>query len=319
MVNRNTKYWSFTWDTNVRQRHLPKEDQLVRFLNKITTEFVFQKEKGTIKQKEHYQGALTLIGARQSKKQVLQIFEEQFKNVAGLTLNKVYDKVALYAYVTKSEGRVSGPFYGGVNDMYDTTVAGTELRSWQKGLLDFLKFGLGDKVFRDRKIIWVEDQVGNTGKSFFQKYLRIGQRDITVRKLPVSTVDRLISAVTKIVKSDKIDLFMINLTRTQGEEQSFKDLFAAIEDIKDGYIADTMYGKYNECVFESPLIIIFANCSLTDYEQYLSKDRWLPVVIDRDREIRYHDKLDWQPHIPTKEPITLEELADDLGEKRKKV
>jgi hypothetical protein len=106
---------------------------------------------------------------------------------------------------------------------------------------------------------------------------------------------------------------MINLTRSRGGGQSFKDLFAAIEDIKDGYIVDTMYGNYNECVFESPLIIIFANCSLREYEKYLSKDRWLQLVINRDGEIRYEDESVWEPHIPLTKYLSLKELTQILG------
>ena len=78
----------------------------------------------------------------------------------------------------------------------------------------------------------------------FQKWLRLGQRDIIARKLPVSSVERLISAVTKLTREQEVDLLMINLTKTKGENQSLED---------------TMYGKYIEAIFESPLILVFTN------------------------------------------------------------
>ena len=71
----------------------------------------------------------------------------------------------------------------------------------------------------------------------------VGQREIIARKLPVSSVERLISAVTKLTREQEVDLLMINLTKTKGENQSLEDMFAAIEEIKDGFIVDTMYGK----------------------------------------------------------------------------
>lgn len=282
----NTKYWSFTWDTNIAQKKLPSEESLNQFLGLISEDYIFQKEKGSIKEKEHYQGVLTLIGPRVSKKRLLEKFEQKFLNVKGLTLSKVFSRVALETYVTKTEGRVSGPYSGGINSMFDSKMQQAELRQWQQDLFYFLKVAKTSKSFRSRKIIWVQDIVGNTGKSFFQKWLRTGQRDITARKLPVSTIERLISAVTKVVKKDAVDLFMINLTRTQGEDQSYKDLFAAIEDIADGYVVDTLYGNYVECTYKSPVMIIFSNFKLEDFRQYLSNDRWVEFQIDSDNEIQ---------------------------------
>ena len=73
-------------------------------------------------------------------------------------------------------------------------------------------------IIRERKIIWVEDNIGYIGKSKFQKWLRLGQRDLILiaRKLPVSSVERLISVVTKLTKEQDVDVLMINLTKSRG-------------------------------------------------------------------------------------------------------
>lgn len=110
------------------------------------------------------------------------------------------------------------------------------LLDWQLDLYNYLKSKLNYKNFRGRKVIWLEDFQGNTGKFTLLKWLRIGRKEIISRKLPISLTERLISAVSKVTSETKIDLFMINLTRSQGEEQSFKDLFSAIEEIVDGYL-----------------------------------------------------------------------------------
>ena len=288
-MHRNTKYWFFTWETNIIQKQLPNVEKLKKFLNKISDVGTFQIEKGGLKGKIHYQGIFTLSGPRLSKIQVLNAFREDFDNTGGLTISKIFDKTLALNYVTKEETRVDGPYYCGKNQEVQQEMLETKLNKWQESLFDFLILKKNDKVFRDRKIIWVEDKVGNTGKSYFQKWLRLGQSDFIARKLPVSTVERLISAVSKVTKSVKVELFMINLTRTQGEEQSFKGLFAAIEDIKDGFVVDTLYGKYDESIFVPPLIVIFSNSSLNDYEKYLSKDRWLRLIIDANKEIEQLD------------------------------
>jgi len=278
MTHTNTKYWSLTWETNIKQKKLPNEEALLSFFDRVADECVFQYEKGAQKKKEHIQGTFTLSGARQSKTSVLKLFELTFKNVSGLTISSVYDKVAIKSYVTKEEGRTKGPFYGGKKEMYDNGMAACKLRRWQSQLFKII-IGPEQEALKDRKVIWVQDSCGNTGKSWFQKWLRIGQKQMVVRSLPVSSVDRLISAVNIINKTQKVDAYTIDLTRTQGEDQSYKDLFSSIEQIKNGYVVDVMYGKYNEAIFKPPLVIIFTNKEHDVFRHYLSGDRWKVYTI----------------------------------------
>lgn len=273
-----------TWDTNIKQKKLPDEEALLSFFDRVADDCVFQYEKGTQKQKEHVQGTFTLSGPRKSKTAVLELFKTTFKNIGGLTLNPVYDKVAIKSYVTKAEGRTKGPFYGGKNEMHDREFASKKLRKWQKQLFEILT-GDQQEILKDRKVIWVQDDSGNTGKSWFQKWLRIGQKKIVVRGLPISSVDRLMSAVNIICKTHKVDAFTIDLTRTQGEDQSFNDLFSSIEMLKNGYIVDVMFGKYNEAIFSPPMIIIFTNNSIEEFKRYLSADRWEVYTISPDGEL----------------------------------
>lgn len=261
---------------------MPNKNKLNLFLNKTCDFAAFQLECGEKAKKMHYQGAFTLTGVRQSKIGLLKLFQEDFKNTSSLTLQKVHDKEAVIKYVTKEETRIEGPFYCGKKEKFDLKMSMMSLRDWQLEFLNYLKSKLDNKEFRGQKIIWLEDLVGNTSKSTLLKWLRVGQKEIISRKLPVSSVEHLISAVSKVTADRKIDLFMINLTRTRGEDQSFKDLFSSIEEILDGYCVDVMYGKYVEAIFNPPLIVRFTNERITDYLNYLSKDRWVRLVIDSD-------------------------------------
>ena len=78
MQHNNTKYWAFTWETNVRQKKLPDEESLIKMLNWIADYGQFQKERGEKNSKLHYQGCFTLTGPRQSKRGVLSLFEKGF-------------------------------------------------------------------------------------------------------------------------------------------------------------------------------------------------------------------------------------------------
>lgn len=127
-MNGNTKYWCFTWNTNISQKKLPNESFLMNYLNEISETGVFQLERGEIKAKPHYQGTFSLIGERQSEKRLLSSFQQRFKNVGGLTLSPAYDKVAAAAYASKECGRIRGPFYVGAQELYSTEVAQLGLR-----------------------------------------------------------------------------------------------------------------------------------------------------------------------------------------------
>lgn len=283
-MNTNTKYWSFTWQTNAKQKTIPNEGSLSIFFNGIADYCTFQYEIGDKLKKEHIQGHFTLSGLRQSKTKTLDLFKQRFKNISGLTISPVYDKLAIEKYTTKEDGRIKGPYYCGKQEKYDMSMTTLNLYPWQKTLFKIMT-GPQQAFLKDRKVIWVEDACGNTGKSVFLKWLRTGQKQLLVRKLPVNSVDRLLSAINLINKQNAVDLFVIDLTRTQAKTQSFEDLFAAIEDIKNGYTVDVMYGKYNETTFDPPMIAIFTNNSINEFRQYLSDDRWQVYKIGPEKKL----------------------------------
>lgn len=284
MIHRNTKYWSFTWETNISQKKLPTKDSLINLLNKIASESIFQYEIGKVKKKVHIQGIFDLAGPRQSKTRVLTLFKDHFLNVSGLTLSPTYDKFAVRRYVTKTEGRVKGPYYGGKEEMYEEKMSSMKLHGWQKSLFEILT-GPNQKKLKERKVIWVEDSCGNTGKSWFVKWLRTGQKKITVRSLPISNVDRLLSSVYLINKKHQVDAYCIDFTRTRGRDESYYDLFSAIEQIKNGYVMNVMYGRYQEAIFDPPMILIFSNQKLKRFQHFLSKDRWQGYFINSDQKL----------------------------------
>ena len=70
-------------------------------------------------------------------------------------------------------------------------------------------------------------------------------------------------------------------------------MFAAIEEIKNGYVVDMMYGKYEEAILRPPMIVIFTNQEMKYYKKYLSTDRWVRFVINSDKDlIEYEEGVD---------------------------
>ena len=89
MVNRNTKYWFFTWEVNAVQRKLPAKEKVKTFLYRIADYAQFQEEVGNKKKNLHYQEYLELSGSRISKRKLLDTFKANFRNIGGLTVSKV--------------------------------------------------------------------------------------------------------------------------------------------------------------------------------------------------------------------------------------
>ena len=113
----NTKYWFFTWEVNISQRKLPSKEKLKSFLDRVSDYAQFQEEVGEKKGNLHYQGCFELSGPRISKRKLLDTFKDNFKNIGGLTVSKVFSKEAVLAYTSKQETRC------GRNEMYDNKFA----------------------------------------------------------------------------------------------------------------------------------------------------------------------------------------------------
>lgn len=84
--------------------------------------------------------------------------------------------------MTKEETRLKSPFYAGNKIKFDLELANSmELKPWQQDLFDFMK---NHKEFlRDKKVIYVKDEKGGSGKSTFIKWLRTAQRYFKFRAL----------------------------------------------------------------------------------------------------------------------------------------
>jgi hypothetical protein len=284
-MNNQTRHWSFTWNTNVESHKLPNKDKLKVFMDTNAENAVFQLEKGLIKDKEHYQGCFTLIGPRKSKSYVLKTFEKRFSNISGLSIQIISNLEATLKYTTKSETRVAGPWYCGSLEIHDETYENMDLRPWQHDLYQLMVDIKTEKqpdykLFRDRYIIWAYDPIGGSGKSEFIKWLCIGQKQLKVIKLPISSVTQLISAVADVTKKNTIDVFVIDDTRTKGANTNFEDMFEVIETIKNGHVVSSMYGKYVQSIFKRPMVVFFTNTGPREYKEKLSKDRWYPMKIE---------------------------------------
>eukprot|EP00481_Brizalina_sp_1-RS-2013_P001407 TRINITY_DN3518_c0_g1_i1.p1 TRINITY_DN3518_c0_g1~~TRINITY_DN3518_c0_g1_i1.p1 ORF type:complete len:107 (+),score=12.12 TRINITY_DN3518_c0_g1_i1:404-724(+) len=73
-------------------------------------------------------------------------------------------------------------------------------------------------------------------------------------------------------------MYIIDIPRTLGEDDSIMSIISVIEHIKDGYMVSSMYGKYQTLTMEPPHVIVFANMPCP--RGLMSLDRWDCYNID---------------------------------------
>jgi hypothetical protein len=146
------------------------------------------------------------------------------------------------------------------------------LYPYQQALLDVIK-----KPADKRAIIWVYEQIGNTGKTAFARELHINNQFIYASKGTEADIKQMMTAEAKAKDENKnksmlielkINGLVINLTR----ENVNKAPYSVMEAIKDRVIFSGKYKSASYIFEEVPHVIVMANAA-PDYDK-LSKDRW---------------------------------------------
>jgi len=239
MVHYYQRKWVFTWNAN-DDGQLVDCHKLQNLLNEIAKQGVFQSERGKKNARMHYQGRFELKGSRTGKKQLLKMF-----GVLGCTKNLTFRpelSVDSTEYCTKTDTRISGPWYVGLSSYRrKNSIMTIRLRKWQQQLLNQLKGPLA-KTFRGRKLIWIQDEHGGAGKSTFLKYLCSQKEGLNFKKLPLDRPDRIRMMVCKVTEKEDVDPFCFDFTRTLDENTTIRSMFQVLKEIKNGHIVSAMFG-----------------------------------------------------------------------------
>jgi hypothetical protein len=161
----------------------------------------------------------------------------------------------------KAVSRVLTPFprsyYG-----EDSLIVETSPYPWQKYILSKL-----NSAFDPRRIYWIWDPSGSTGKSFFQKYLYwTRQKEVLI--LPIASV----KDVTYLrAQNPEATIILCNFTRTFSRAEALREIYSSIESLKDGIFTSVKY--QSKFVSTShPHIVIFSN--FLPHMHSMSIDRW---------------------------------------------
>ena len=148
-------------------------------------------------------------------------------------------------------------------------------RTWQKEVLRRL-----DEEPHPRRIVWVYDKYGDSGKSALCKYLMVTDPEscyVVNQMGGMSNFATIIQTAMQSRWNGKV--MLIDLARDSQE----KAIYEPLESLKNGVVTATKY-RGSTMVFDNPHVVVFANFE-PDYKR-VSVDRWAEsvIVIDEDHD-----------------------------------
>lgn len=190
---------------------------------------------------------------------------------------------ALQHYVMKQDTRVGDKQWNdkqkepGIGCIYKPRYKGEELkkifdspRPWQLWINNLLK-----EEPDDRTVHWIVEEHGNVGKSALVKAWCF--HDDSCQKIPIGTASQLKSFCCTIKQKRT---YFLDIPRSLGRDSNMRDVFEAIEELKNGFINSCMYGLPKSLFMDPPHVLCFAN--FIPDQNLVSIDRWKLHKIDQE-------------------------------------
>jgi len=278
--------WFFTFN-NYKEEDIKI---LIDTFDDICNKFVFQEEEGegifsvnddsieikTILKKgtKHLQGVIFL-----NKK----MRPSEFNLTNKIHWEGTKSKQKAIEYCSKAKTRVGKTYVKGIELKKQLIIEldcnENNFYPYQKEIFELIK----EKPDK-RKIIWIYEKEGNTGKSEFIKYLGINNLSVQCSMKKSNDMINLINNKLSDEKgnrnSDDIKCICLDIPRSFDLNNLS---YEGLEDIKNGSCVNTKY-KCNTLYFNRPHIVIFSNYEPINKES-LSNDRWKIGMIDKNKKI----------------------------------
>jgi hypothetical protein len=278
------KNWVFTWNSHKDEDFIAQEE-LESLLKGYAKTYCFQLEMAS---RLHYQG-LFVLPIRKRKQTILNdiakllatLYPEKNYSIKNLTVEKMNATIEeATEYCTKSETSIALPVYSYDIQPYipsDLVVLTKDENyyMWQRDVLERItdkrEFTKDFKITAadDRSIVAIVDPQGNSGKSKFVKNLCF-HNPYEVAKLAFGSAQQLRSAV---ISAGPKRVYFLDIPRTLGLSDNIDDIISTVEDIKNGFVVSSMYGKHQQLMMPPPHIVIFSNKEINP--TLISYDRWV--------------------------------------------
>ena len=183
--------------------------------------------------------------------------------------------------IYESLGKIDKEAFDTYRKYLKVDISHVVLRKWQQDAMKFFDSPT------QRQVIWVTDQSGGKGKTFFQKYVvgyfgrsRVATLDLRVKHANACNVLKKLPLAT-------VDIFLFNDGRSQSGEDL--NLYRLLEDIKDGQATTSKYDNDN-IQFKTPnTVMIFSN-TYPNLNK-LTNERWLVLHPNDDGLKDFTDEL----------------------------
>jgi hypothetical protein len=273
--------------------HLLPQHDYDTFLKDNFERYCYQLEKGQEGGRIHYQ-TVVIPKIKSRPQTIVNKFKSYCKEnsihyedgcITVQPLASTYDEGVKYC--TKTDTRLEGPWSSHI--LYlgnDLDVLERKPFKWQVELFNIFLYPdkKGITPSDARTIHWVNDSTGCSGKSLFTKYLCFNYPSCV--KISFSTATQLRKSLARLGQRQ---MYVVDIPRTLGREDSIDDLISVLEDLKNGHITSSMYGEYDCLFMNAPHVLIFSN-TLPNVSR-LSKDRWKIWTIERDGSL-FRESID---------------------------
>lgn len=243
---------------------LPKlREALIISLRNLTKKWCFQLEKAPTSGHLHLQGRFSLKtkGRMNQAKEVFKTIPKEWMKAAHLSPTSTENRDNQF-YVMKEETRIQGPWMD--TDLYvPRQVSEVEaLYPWQEAVVRI------SQNWDTRSINVLIQETGGIGKSILTAHTatKLGWVNVPPMRDSKEIMGMIID---RIPERNGVVIIDIPKALTKNDQ---REMYAAIEQIKNGYAYDTRY-KYREKWFDCPCVWVFTNTKPD--EELLSKDRWV--------------------------------------------
>lgn len=242
--------------------------RLIKELKVVAKAWIFQLEQAPTTGTYHYQGRFSLptgmrLGEQKSR------FPE-FGKYMHITPECTGNEEASAFYSMKEDSRKGGPWHDKDEARYvPKSVRDITLNDFQS--LCTSKIEGQD----DRKVLFVIDVAGNTGKSTLVRYLCCRKGALRVPPTMRSAHDMIQFIFGQVTQLDKVHTIVLDIPRSHSK--TWDSYLAALETLKDGYVYDQRYTAKNKYM-EPPKLLVL--CNEKPPRHHLSDDRWSFVYMD---------------------------------------
>jgi len=239
-------YQLYRWFFTLRYEDITAS-QLSQDLKEISKSFLFSGEIGKDGYK-HWQGCFSL-----KNKEYFNTIKNYFPN--SIHLEPCMNWYKAKNYCKKEETHLEGPY--DENYIFLETI--TNLYPWQEEIRNIC-LSKPD----NRSIYWIWEDIGNTGKTSFCKYMAIKHNATVLGNGAFKDIAMCLPNNPEIV--------LFNLTR----DLECRVNYSALEAIKDGLIFSSKYESKMK-IFNPPHVFVFAN--FEPRVESMSLDRWKIIRI----------------------------------------